>query len=44
MKVLIVGGNGMLGHKLFIVLLQRMDVWATVTKETNHYSVPAHSM
>jgi len=38
MKVLVIGGNGMLGHKLCHILSKRMEVWATVTKETNHYS------
>ena len=38
MKVLLIGGNGMLGHKLSKVISQRMEVWATVTKETNQYS------
>jgi dTDP-4-dehydrorhamnose reductase len=29
MKVLVIGGNGMLGHQLCRYLSERMDVWAT---------------
>jgi len=38
MKVLVIAGNGMLGHKLCQILSRRMEVWATVTKETINYS------
>lgn len=38
MKVLIIGGNGMLGHKLCQVLSKRMEVWASVSKATHNYS------
>ena len=29
-KVLIIGGRGMLGHKLFQVLGEKLDVWTTI--------------
>ncbi len=32
MRVLIIGGNGMLGHQLCYLLPERMDVWATFRK------------
>ena len=36
MKVLVIGGNGMLGHQVCRYLSQRMDVWATFrTTPTN---------
>jgi len=38
MRVLIIGGNGMLGHKLCRVLSRRMDTWATVTQEPSAYA------
>ena len=33
MKILILGGNGMLGHKLVQVLSQNFDVWTTIRKD-----------
>jgi dTDP-4-dehydrorhamnose reductase len=38
MRVLIIGGNGMLGHQLCRVLSRRMDVWATVKEEPTAYA------
>jgi dTDP-4-dehydrorhamnose reductase len=40
MKVLVLGANGMLGHKLVEVLGKRFDVWATVRKsaESNNFN------
>ena len=38
MRVLIIGGNGMLGHKLCQILSRRMDVWATVMNDSEIYS------
>jgi dTDP-4-dehydrorhamnose reductase len=35
MKVLILGANGMLGHKLVEVLTSRFEVWATVRNDEN---------
>jgi dTDP-4-dehydrorhamnose reductase len=37
MKVLVVGGSGMLGHKLVQVLQNRFDVWTTLRSEFSHY-------
>lgn len=37
MKVLVLGGNGMLGHKLVQVLSKRFDVWATFRKDFAQY-------
>ena len=37
MRVLVLGGNGMLGHKLCQILPNQMDVWATIRGGTvNH--------
>lgn len=37
MRVLVLGGNGMLGHKLCQILPNQMDVWATIHGDTvNH--------
>jgi dTDP-4-dehydrorhamnose reductase len=38
MRVLIIGGNGMLGHQLCHILSRRMDVWATVKEEPSVYA------
>src|SRR3990172_11152413 len=38
MKVLILGGNGMLGHQLCRVLPERMEVWATFRDNPNRYA------
>ena len=38
MRVLILGGNGMLGHQLCRVLPERMEVWATFRDNPNHYN------
>ena len=35
MKVLVLGGNGMLGHKLCQILPEQMDVWTTVRAESD---------
>jgi dTDP-4-dehydrorhamnose reductase len=37
MKILIVGGGGMLGHKLTQVLQKKFDVWATVRTDYEKY-------
>ncbi len=37
MKVLIVGGSGMLGHKLTQVLQSKFDIWATVRTDYHKY-------
>jgi dTDP-4-dehydrorhamnose reductase len=37
MKILIVGGSGMLGHKLVQVWQNRFDVWATVRNNFQYY-------
>ncbi len=37
MKILIVGGSGMLGHKLVQVWQNRFDVWATVRNNFRYY-------
>jgi dTDP-4-dehydrorhamnose reductase len=37
MKVLILGGNGMLGHKLVQVLRSKFDVWTTLREDFRHY-------
>lgn len=37
MKVLVVGGNGMLGHKLVQVLQKRFDVWVTLRSEFSRF-------
>ena len=37
MKVLIIGGSGMLGHKLVQVLQNRFDVWTTLRSEFSRY-------
>lgn len=36
MRVLILGGNGMLGHQLCRVLSERMEVWATFRHNQSH--------
>jgi dTDP-4-dehydrorhamnose reductase len=38
MKVLILGANGMLGHKLVEILSPRFEVWATVRESENESS------
>jgi dTDP-4-dehydrorhamnose reductase len=38
MRVLILGGNGMLGHQLCRVLSEVMEVWATIRDNPNHYA------
>ena len=38
MRVLILGGNGMLGHQLCRVLPERMEVWATFRDSPNRYA------
>jgi dTDP-4-dehydrorhamnose reductase len=38
MRVLILGGNGMLGHQLCRVLPERMEVWATFRDNPNRYA------
>lgn len=35
MKILIIGGKGMLGHKLFQVLSKKYDVWTTIRDSFN---------
>ncbi|MBC8503623.1 MAG: SDR family oxidoreductase [Chloroflexi bacterium] len=41
MRVLVLGGNGMLGHKLCQILLNQMDVWATFQGDTvSHEFLP----
>ncbi len=37
MRVLVLGGNGMLGHKLCEVLSKRMETYATVTNNRSFY-------
>jgi dTDP-4-dehydrorhamnose reductase len=37
MKILILGGSGMLGHKLFQTLKQEFDVFATLRSDWNSY-------
>jgi dTDP-4-dehydrorhamnose reductase len=37
MKVLVVGGSGMLGHKLVQVWKKRFDVWATLRNNASDY-------
>jgi len=37
MRVLVLGGNGMIGHRLCHVLSKRMDVWATVREHPSFY-------
>jgi dTDP-4-dehydrorhamnose reductase len=37
MKVLILGGSGMLGHKLWQVLARRFDTYVTLRQSFNHY-------
>ena len=37
MKVLVLGGNGMLGHKLCQILSNQMEVWTTVHGDTVHH-------
>jgi dTDP-4-dehydrorhamnose reductase len=37
MKILIVGGGGMLGHKLVQVWQNRYDVWTTIRNNFQHY-------
>jgi dTDP-4-dehydrorhamnose reductase len=37
MRVLILGGSGMLGHKLYQVLNQRFDTWATLRSSADSY-------
>jgi dTDP-4-dehydrorhamnose reductase len=41
MKTLILGGNGMLGHKLCGLLATRMELWATFRKTPQHGFLPA---
>ncbi|HET9590111.1 MAG TPA: SDR family oxidoreductase [Anaerolineales bacterium] len=38
MKVLILGGSGMLGHQLCRVLSERMEVWATFRENPDRYT------
>ncbi len=38
MRVLILGGNGMLGHQLCRVLPDRMQVWATFREDVTRYT------
>lgn len=38
MKILIIGGNGMLGHQLCLKLSRRMEVWATVRGNPSEYT------
>jgi dTDP-4-dehydrorhamnose reductase len=37
MKVLIFGGNGMLGHKLVQILQKRFDIWTTLRKDSSDF-------
>ncbi|HRJ59267.1 MAG TPA: SDR family oxidoreductase [Anaerolineales bacterium] len=37
MQILILGGNGMLGHRLCQMLSRRFDVWATFRGDANRY-------
>lgn len=37
MKILILGGSGMLGHRLWINLRKKHEVWVTVRGETNPF-------
>lgn len=37
MKVLVLGGNGMLGHKLCQILPNQLDVWATFQGDSVHH-------
>ncbi|HEX7297129.1 MAG TPA: NAD-dependent epimerase/dehydratase family protein, partial [Pyrinomonadaceae bacterium] len=37
MKVLVLGGSGMLGHKLWQTLVSRFDTWVTFRGPTNIY-------
>jgi dTDP-4-dehydrorhamnose reductase len=37
MRVLILGGNGMLGHKLCCLLAERMELWATFQNSSAQY-------
>jgi dTDP-4-dehydrorhamnose reductase len=37
MKILIFGGNGMLGHKLVQILQKRFDVWTTLRAGSNEF-------
>lgn len=37
MKILVVGGGGMLGHKLTQVLQKKFDLWATVRTDNKRY-------
>ena len=38
MKILILGGSGMLGHRLWINLREKHDVWVTIRGETSKIS------
>lgn len=38
MRVLVMGGNGMLGHKLCSLLAERMELWATFRNVSAQYS------
>lgn len=38
MRVLVLGGGGMLGHKLYQVFSQRFDTWATVRADPSTYA------
>ncbi len=38
MKVLILGGNGMLGHKLIQVFRNKFEVWSTLRKKVSDFS------
>jgi dTDP-4-dehydrorhamnose reductase len=38
MKVLVIGGNGMLGHQLCRILSERMEVWATFRTIPNTFA------
>jgi dTDP-4-dehydrorhamnose reductase len=49
MKVLILGGSGMLGHKLWQVLASRLDTYVSLRQGFNHYRQynlfdPAHTL
>ncbi|MBA2494099.1 MAG: SDR family oxidoreductase [Acidobacteria bacterium] len=37
MKILIIGGSGMLGHKLVQIFKEKFDVWTTIKSDFNKY-------
>ena len=37
MRVLVFGGNGMLGHRLCHLLAERVDLWATYRNDSTYY-------